>query len=403
MSIANISATTPKPNIAELVSRASDIGRMVRGRAEQTEVDRQVPAEAIARMRDAGLFRIMQPAAYGGYEYGFEGLVDAVAAVAAGCGSSGWVFGLGIVHQWLMAAFPKQAQDEYWSEPDVIAFGSYPPVGKAIAVDGGYRLSGLWGFTSGCDHAQWLVLGGMVPSPTGDQPPKPAFFLLPISDVQLDDNWFTMGLAGTGSKNTVASDVFVPAHRVVLVSDLLAGTTPGAKVHNNPLYRQSMLSVLPFVLVAPLLGIAEGALADFLDMAKVRTTRGAVAGGNNRMAEFATIQSRVAEATGAIDAARLLIQQALDRALAAAEIGRQADFDLRLRNRLSQSFSARLLVQAVDALFQATGGQAIFTSKPIQRAWRDIHAGAMHVSLTWDAVSTMYGQYALGLDPKGQY
>jgi alkylation response protein AidB-like acyl-CoA dehydrogenase len=243
----------------------------------------------------------------------------------------------------------------------------------------------------------------MVPSPTGDQPPKPAFFLLPISGVQLDDNWFTMGLAGTGSKNTVASDVFVPAHRVVLVSDLLAGTTPGAKVHNNPLYRQSMLSVLPFVLVAPLLGIAEGALADFLDMAKVRTTRGAVAGGNNRMAEFATIQSRVAEATGAIDAARLLIQQALDRALAAAEIGRQADVDLRLRNRLSQSFSARLLVQAVDALFQAAGGQAIFTSKPIQRAWRDIHAGAMHVSLTWDAVSTMYGQYALGLDPKGQY
>jgi alkylation response protein AidB-like acyl-CoA dehydrogenase len=403
MPIVNISATTPKPSIAELVSRAADIGKMVRGHAEQTEVDRQVSAEAIARMRDAGLFRIMQPAAYGGYEYGFEGLVHAVAAVAAGCGSSGWVFGLGIVHQWLMAAFPKQAQDEYWSDPDVIAFGSYPPVGKAIAADGGYRLSGLWGFTSGCDHAQWLVLGGMVPLPTGDQPPKPAFFLLPIKDVQFDDNWFTMGLAGTGSKNTVASDVFVPAHRVVLVSDLLAGTTPGAKVHNNPLYRQSMLSVLPFVLVAPLLGMAEGALADFLDMAKVRTTRGAVAGGNNRMAEFATIQSRVAEATGAIDAARLLIQQAVDRALAAAEIGRQADFDLRLRNRLSQSFCARLLVQAVDALFQAAGGHAIFTSKPIQRAWRDIHAGAMHVSLTWDAVSTMYGQYALGLDPKGQY
>ena len=107
-----------------------------------------------------------------------------------------------------------------------------------------------------------------------------------------------MGLAGTGSKNTVGDDVFVPAHRVVLVADLLAGTTPGAAVHDNPLYRQSMLSSLPFALVAPVLGMAEGALADFIEMAKVRTTRGAVAGGNNRMAEFATIQSRVAEATG---------------------------------------------------------------------------------------------------------
>ena len=153
----------------------------------------------------------------------------------------------------------------------------------------------------------------------------------------------------------------------------------------------------------PLLGAAEGALADFVDMAKVRATRGAVTGGANRMAEFATVQARVAEATGSIEAARLLTLRALENALAAAYAGQQSELDLRLRNRLSQSFSARLVVQAIDALFQAAGGQGIFTAKPIQRAWRDIHAGAVHVSLTWDAVSTMYGQYAPGLDPKGQY
>ena len=358
--------------------------------------------EAIARMRKAGLFRIMQPAAYGGYEYGFDALVRVVAAVAAGCASTGWVCSLGIAHQWLIAAFPRQAQDEYFSDSDAITFGSYPPAGKVVSVEGGYRLSGVWGFTSGCDHARWLVLGGVVP-PIGDVPPKPSFFLLPMGDIRLDDNWHTMGLAGTGSKNALATDAFVPAHRVVAVSDLLAGTTPGAGLHNNPLYRQSMLSALPFALVVPLLGAAQGALADFIDMAKVRTTRGAVAGGNNRMAEFATVQARVAEATGSIEAARLMILQALENVLAAAAVGKQSDLDLRLRNRLSQSFSVRLVVQAIDALFQAAGGQGIFTAKPIQRAWRDIHAGAVHVSLTWDAVSTMYGQYALGLDPKGQY
>jgi alkylation response protein AidB-like acyl-CoA dehydrogenase len=329
-------------------------------------------------------------------------LVRVVAAVGAGCASTAWVFSLGIVHQWLVAAFPKKAQDEYWADADALAFGSYPPVGKLVAVDGGYRLSGMWSFTSGCDHAHWLVLGGLIPALQSGGP-KPAFFLVPIRDVAIDDNWFTMGLAGTGSKNTVANDIFVPNHRIVAVSDLLAGTTPGAKIHSNPLYHQSMLSALPFALVSPLLGAAEGALSDFLEMAKVRTTRGAVAGGNSRMAEFATIQTRVAEATGAIGAARLTIMKSLRDALAAAEAARQAELDLRLSNRLAQAFSVKLLVQAIDALFQAGGGQGIFSSKPIQRAWRDIHAGALHVSMNWDAVSTMYGQHALGLDPKGQY
>src|SRR6185503_14615029 len=114
---------------------------LVRDLAEQTEASRQVSADAIARMREAGLFRIMQPAMYGGYEYGFDALVRAVVPIGAGCGSSGWVFSLGITHQWLVALWPKQAQDEYFADPDAIAAGSYAPVGKAVAVEGGYRLT----------------------------------------------------------------------------------------------------------------------------------------------------------------------------------------------------------------------------------------------------------------------
>ena len=403
MTVVSLKASAPRPSIAELVARAAEIRTLVREQAEQTEQNRVVASEAIERVHAAGLFKIMTPAAYGGYEYGFDALIPVVAQIAAGCGSAGWVCSLGIVHQWLVAVMPKEAQDEYWSEPNVIAGGSYPPVGKAVRVDGGYRLSGSWGFTSGCDHMQWLFLGGMIPPAGEGQPPKPAFFMVPRADVTFDDNWHTMGLCGTGSKTTVGNDVFVPAHRAVLVADLLAGTTPGAALHSNPLYRQSMLASLPFTLVAPVLGIAEGALADFIDMAKVRTTRGAVAGGNNRMAEFATIQGRVAEATGSIEAARLTIFHALDRSRTASEAGEPADRDMRLQNRLAQAFSVKLLVQAVDALFAASGGQSLFTGKPIQRAWRDAHAAGVHVSMNWDAVSTMYGQHALGLDPKGQY
>ena len=131
MSIANFSISAPSPTVDELVTSANKIGALVRQFAERTEADRQVSSEVIERMREAGLFRIMQPAEYGGYEYGFEALIRVVAAVAAGCCSSGWVVSLGIVHQWLIAAY---------SDPNAIAFGSYAPVGKAVAVDGGYRL-----------------------------------------------------------------------------------------------------------------------------------------------------------------------------------------------------------------------------------------------------------------------
>jgi alkylation response protein AidB-like acyl-CoA dehydrogenase len=270
----SVRAAGTRPTIEELVARAAKIRTLVREQAEQSESNRVVSAQAIGRMSDAGLFQIMQPAIYGGYEYGFDALVHVAAEVAAGCGSAGWVLSIGIVHQWLVATMPKEAQDEYWFDPGAISGGSYPPVGQVVHADGGYRISGSWAFTSGCDHMQWLFLGGMIPPEREGVSPKAAFFMVPRADVTFDDDWYTMGLAGTGSKTAVGNDVFVPAHRVVLIGDLLAGTTPGSTIHGNPIYRQSMLSSLPFALVAPVLGMAEGTLADFIEMAKVRTTRG---------------------------------------------------------------------------------------------------------------------------------
>jgi alkylation response protein AidB-like acyl-CoA dehydrogenase len=212
-----------------------------------------------------------------------------------------------------------------------------------------------------------------------------------------------MGLAGTGSKNIVTRDVLVPAHRMLAFSDLLDATAPGMRGNPNPLYRQSFLAVLPIAIVSPVLGMAEGALADFLAMAGVRTTLGAVAGGNRRMAELTTVQLRAAEASALIDAARLLMARDLAEALAAATRGEAIGIDVRLRNRRDQAFCVRLLVQAIDALFLAAGGQGLFLEQPLQRAWRDAHAAASHISLNWDSTGSMYGQHLLGLEPKGQY
>jgi alkylation response protein AidB-like acyl-CoA dehydrogenase len=184
---------------------------------------------------------------------------------------------------------------------------------------------------------------------------------------------------------------------------LVSGQAPGSKLTSNSLYKIPLLAVLPLCLAAPALGMATGALSSFVDNVQGRVTRGAVAGSNNRMAEFATVQLRVAEASGCIDAGRLLMFRDIAEAEESATKGLPIDVDMRIRNRLDHSFCTKLFVQAVDALFLASGGNAIYLDKPIQQYWRDIHAAGVHISLNWDAVGTMFGQHTLGLEPKGQF
>jgi alkylation response protein AidB-like acyl-CoA dehydrogenase len=393
--------STDRPAIANLLARARAIAGVARERALETEAARRVGEDIIARMREADLFRILQPKAFGGFEYGFDVFAQVEATLASGCGSTGWVFGLLASHQWLIACFAQAAQDEVWQDRAALAAGTYAPVAQAEAVDGGYVVSGSGGFCSGCDNAQWQFLGGMIPQPHGA--PQPGFFLLRTSDIAIEDDWRVMGLAGTGSKRIVARRAFVPSHRAVAFAALADASAPGMRAHPNPLYKQSFLAVLPVTIVAPVLGMAEGALAAFLDEAQVRTTRGAVAGGNRRMAELTTVQLRVAEASACIDAARLMMFRDLAEAAAIAGRGEPVSLDVRLRNRRDQAFCVRLAIQAIDALFLAAGGQGLFLDHPLQRFWRDAHAAASHISLNWDSAGSMFGQHLLGLEPKGQY
>jgi len=390
-----------RPAVSDLLDRAREIAAIAREQAQETEAARRVSDEMIARMRQAGLFKIMQPQAYGGYEYGFDVMVEVQATIASGCGSTGWVFGLLASQQWLIACFSAKAQDEIWSDRDALSTGTYAPVARAEMVEGGYRVSGAGSFCSGCDNVQWQFLGGMIPQAEG--PPQPGFFVLRTADITIDDNWRTMGLAGSGSKTVIADNAFVPTHRALRFAELLAATAPGMRASANPLYKQSFLAVLPIAIVTPVVGMAEGALAAFLDMAKGRTTRGAVAGGNRKMAELTTIQLRAAEAAACVDAAKLLLLRDLAEAYDMAARGEAVSMDVRLRNRRDQAFCVRLSLQAIDALFLAAGGQGLFLDHPLQRFWRDGHAAGAHISLNWDSAGSMFGQYLLGLEPKGQY
>lgn len=392
------------PTREELLSRVRAITPKIAETAMQRETLRAVEPETIEMIAETGVFRAMQPAHFGGSEEDFTFMIDLAREIGRACGSTAWVSNLYVVHQWLASTFPLEAQEElYDADLNVAVCGSYAPAGKTEHVDGGYKVSGSFQFASGCDNAKWAVLGIMIPPKTEGDKPNPGFALVPASDYAIDDNWYTAGLAATGSKNIIMEDVFVPAHRFVSFGDLMAGKTPGTEVHDNPLYRISFLGALPVCIASPAFGIVRGAYDDFVSQTKVRETRGAVKGGGFRVADFEMIQGRIAEAAACVDAGELLLYRDCNEAMASARAGEQLDVATRIRNRRDQSFAVKLCVQAVDALQACTGGKGLFLENSVQRAWRDVHAISHHISLNWDAVSTMYGQHELGLEPRGQY
>jgi len=393
------------PALRTIVAAANDIVPVLRERAQATEAARRVPVETIQAFREAGIFRLMQPARYGGYEYGFTAFIDVISELGRGCTSSAWCCAIGSIHQWMIAGFPKQAQDDVWeSNPDAFACVSYAPTGTTQVVDGGYLINGRWQFVSNADNSDWIIVGALFPAADKAAPPEPGFLLVPRSEWTIEDNWHVAGQSGTGSKTiSIEKPTFVPGHRKLMIAQAAAGTSPGSSVNTNRIYRVPMLSALPVCLVSPLLGTALGAVEEFINLCSVRVTRGAVGGGGNRLSEFFPVQSKLAEASGLADAARLLITRDTAEVERMTMQGQPLSVDQRIRNRRDHAFAARLARDAVDTLFSAVGGAGLGLDQPIQRMWRDSNAIVRHITLNWDAVSAMVGQHMLGLTPKGQY
>lgn len=392
------------PSVDEFLAAVRAQLPAIRARARETEDQRFVASANIEALAGIGFYKTLQPVEFGGFEYDFEVLARAIQEVGQACASTAWVCGLYAAHQWLLAQFPLQAQRELWGEtPDGLVCGSYAPVAKARPAEGGYVIAGRWSFASGCDGARWALCAALMPPAGEGAPAVPAFMLVRSSDYRIDDDWHTVGLAGTGSKTLVLEDVFVPAHRVLPFPLVMNGKSPGSEHHANPAYRVPMFAYFPACLVSAGLGAAMGALQSYLDEVGQRATRGAVVGGANRMAEFPTIQIRVAEAEAAIDAAREILLRDLRRRTRSARAGEPITIADRIESRRGQAFAVKLAVQAVEALNASTGGQGLALANPVQRAWRDVNATARHISFNWDAVGSMCGTFALGLEPKGMF
>lgn len=381
----------------ELVARAAALKPALRGRQRETERNRRVPDESIAELREAELYKILQPKRYGGFERDLWTFVACAAEIGAGCGSTAWVYATAAQHQWQIGMYDERAQAEVWGENrKAISASSYSPSGIAVPCDGGYRVTGRWLYCSGVLNSDWMILGARIAADKDSEPTGQGYVLIPKSDYDVEDNWDVVGLIGTGSSDVIVDDVFIPSWRLLTLEEALSGKPPGAAVNTGDLWKIPFFAAISICLCAPAIGMAQGALETYVEMLARRKTRGAALSQPQSMADFPTIQTRVAEASAAVDAAKMLVRRdclEIHRAMAA---DRPLTEEERARNKGDLSYAARLARKATDLLYESVGGAGLSNDGLTQRYWRDVNAATKHISLNWDMCSTLYGRVALG-------
>ena len=368
-----------------LLQRASALIPVLKERAARAEQLRQIPPESIQDLIAAGFIRIGTPHRYGGHGVEVDVAFDVSWELGRGCGSTAWCYGLWTEHNWWLGHFPERCQEEFFATgPDTLfSSGLNPLGGTAGRVSGGFRVSGRWSFSSGCDGASWVMVA------CGPSRNNMIWLLLPRSECEIADTWFASGLRGSGSKDVTVRDVFVPAHRAL--DPNRAGVTEhtGWELHKRLSYAVPLRMFTGWALAAPIIGMAQGVIDEFT----ARARRGT---GPGRSADSVPIQLRLAEASAEVDAARTLRRAAIREMLERAGHGGGFTPVDRPRYLRDKAFVVRLCVQAVNRLFEASGAHAIMDSEPIQRLHRDVHAASHHAGLSWDIAAEQFGRLALG-------
>jgi 3-hydroxy-9,10-secoandrosta-1,3,5(10)-triene-9,17-dione monooxygenase len=375
-----------------LLARAREMVPLLAERAARAEQQRSIPTETITDFKQAGLFRVIQPKRYGGYELDPGVFFDIQMTLAEGCMSSGWVYGVVGVHNWQLALFDPRAQEDVWAnDSSVLIASSYMPKGQVERVDGGFRFTGRWGFSSGVDHANWLFLGGIVSSKNGA--PDYRTFLVPRFDVEINDNWHTVGLKGTGSKEAVINGAFVPEYRTHRAIDGFAGTSPGLSVNKTPLYRLPFGQIFVRAVSTASIGALQGALNAFREYGAKRVS----INDQGRTAEDPAAALAAADAALAIDDMKLGLHRNFAAMMATLRRGESLDVNDRIHYRYQSAAVAGRCAEHIDRLFHSCGGQGIYTDNPIGRFFVDIHAARMHYANNPDKFGRNYGGVLLGL------
>jgi len=390
-----MSGTTTAPDTATLLARAAAMRPILERNADKTDSLRRLADENVQALKDAGLCRLMVPARFGGYQTSVRTYVDVLAEIGRGCGSTSWVASLVNVCAWLAALFPERAQADIWgADSDAWIAGSLAPNGQAVAVDGGWRVSGRWPWASGSLHAQWAACGIHMKNERGEMV-NFGLSLMPMHDLRIEDTWFMAGMKGTGSNTIVATDAFVPEHRFLPYPQAFAGTYR-TEFTDETVYRVALVPVTVLILAPSQLGVARAALDHAVAKAP---TRGITHTNFATQAESSGFQMQIAEAAMKIDTATMHVQRAADDLDRAAAEGRLMDLTARARVRMDTALAAKYCRDAVELLVAAHGTSSLADANRMQRLWRDVHTASHHAITEWQVNLEVYGKAMLGVEP----
>ena len=377
----------------ELVGRARELVPLLAKNAAKTEADRRVVEENITAIKDAGLFRIMQPRRLGGLETDMRTKLEVSRELARGCGSTSWVTTLLNVCSWFVGTASDEQQRDVWGgDPDARVAGVLAPSAVSRYAEGGQIVTGKWPWASGCLHAQWGLVGLPVMDKNG-APIDQGLAVVPMKDLKIEDTWFVAGMRGTGSNTLVAEEVFIPNHRILSIPKAI-GLEHGTPFSEEALYRSAFVPVAVLVLAGPQLGLAAAALEYTLSMAGKRGVSYTV---YDKQMNAPTVQLNVAEAAAMIDTAHLHAYRAAADIDEAARSGRKMTYTERARVRMDTGWSVKHAREAIRHLVTAHGAGSFADSSPMQRLWRDSEVASRHAVINPDISAEVYGRALLGI------
>ncbi|WP_285730600.1 acyl-CoA dehydrogenase family protein [Nocardiopsis sp. ATB16-24] len=386
---------TPAPS-ATPVDRARALIPVLRANAAQGERDRRLTDEAAKALNEEGMFKLLLPRRYGGYETSLRTFLDVTSTLSEGDGASGWLAAVCNSCTWMASLFPERARDEVFGSGDSpIVSGVVAPTSKTRRVDGGFVVTGRWNYNSGSWHADWAVLGVPLTDVEGEVIDQ-GLVLIPASDYTIEDTWFTAGLRATGSNTLVAEDVFVPDHRVLSVPPLFAGTHK-VEEGETSLYRSAFAPFVSTVIVGPLLGLGRAALETVTSRAQDKAIAFTFF---EKQTDSVAYQIAVAEAALQIDTAHLhayRVAEAVDRA---ASQGGYPDLLTRAQVRADLGHVVENTTAAIDGLMYVHGSGGFAETDPLQRVWRDAHVAARHAVVQPSIGKEIYGKALLGVDER---
>jgi alkylation response protein AidB-like acyl-CoA dehydrogenase len=367
---------------------------------EGTEVARSAAPESITALKEAGLARLVTPSRNGGQGASIRAQVHACAELARACPASSWVLMVCGAHNWISGSFSEQCRAEiFGSDRDTLIAGTLAGQGQFKKAEGGWRVSGRWQFCSGVDHSPWLLIGAFRAKDSAPGP-NSLHVMLPKDQVEVDDTWYTLGMRGSGSKDVVLDDVFVPEYRAQATGKLFNGLSPHTGDHGDDsgIYMVPVMCSLSTQLAGSVLGMAREMLSLFIEKTRVRAD--IYSGeGSGAKARRGTMQRRVAEASGEITAAELLIARNCDMFDEISSTRTAADVEAQSLMRWHAAYAAELCRRAVERLYAGAGAHAAYDGAPMQQYYRDVVMATHHAAVDMDGAAELEGALKLGVDP----